>query len=199
MSKRRIRNMKSLQFWADRAQLDSRENAAKVLDLYKAGKIRDVTTARTLLEEFSATNSKTRGKAARRFQKIQDNLEKHGLISQPAIRKKKLRDAQKKATYSTRIVVYEINQGEKENKEVAETTKTKYFKGFKQTYTGTVLLTVPSDEVEQTDVLFDQVKGKLVRAKGERDQFYELVSVLEMNPELNEFWSVTGYQPDGIF
>ena len=73
MSKTRIRNTKSLQFWVDRARLDSRDDATKTLELYKTGKIRDVTTARNLLEEFAATNSKTRAKAARRLQKIQDN------------------------------------------------------------------------------------------------------------------------------
>ena len=76
-------------------------------------------------------------------------MEKHGLTSQSAIRKKKFRDAQKKAQYSAKVALYEINKGEKENKEIAETTKTKYFKGLRQTYTGTVLLTVPGDKIQK--------------------------------------------------
>ena len=66
-------------------------------------------------------------------------------MSQSATRKKRLREAQKKAQYSAKVVLYEIKKGEKENKEIAETTKTKYFKGLGQTFTGTVLLAVPGD------------------------------------------------------
>ena len=125
MSKTRLRNTKSLQFWVNKARLDGRENAVKTAELYQSGKIRDVTTARNLLEQCADTNSKTRAKAKRRLQKIQDNLENHGLISQSAIRKKKLREAQKKAQYSAKVVLYQISKNEKSNKEIAETTKTK--------------------------------------------------------------------------
>ena len=69
MSKTRVRNTKSLQFWGNKARLDSRGNAVKTSELHQSGKIRDVTTARNLLEQFADTNSKTRGKARRRLQK----------------------------------------------------------------------------------------------------------------------------------
>ena len=89
MSKSRLRNVKSLQYWVNSAHTDSKEQANKVLDLYQSGKMRDVTTARNLLIEFAASNSKTRGKANRRLQKIQQNIETHGVISQAAIAKKR--------------------------------------------------------------------------------------------------------------
>jgi len=196
MSKTRIRNTKSLQYWVDRARLDSRDNATKTLELYKSGKIRDVTTARNLLEQFAATNAKTRAKATQRLQKIQDNLEKHGLISQSAIRKKKLREAKKTAQYSAKVVLYEINKGEKENKEIAETTKTKYFKGLRQTYTGTVLLTIPGDKIQRVDELFEQVKGKLL--KKEEDGFHDMIDALSTNPDIKKFFEEYEYDPDAL-
>ena len=117
-SKTRLRNTKCLQFWVIKARIDSRENAVKTAELYQSGKIRDVTAARNLLVQLADTNPKTRAKAARRLQTIQSNLNKDGFIPQPAIRKKRLREAQKKTQYSAKVVLYQISKNEKHNKEI---------------------------------------------------------------------------------
>ena len=51
--------------------------------------VRDVSTARNILEQFADANSKTRGKANHTLQKIQGSLEKRGLISQAVTRSTK--------------------------------------------------------------------------------------------------------------
>ena len=196
MSKSRLRNVKSLQYWVNAARTDSKEQANKVLDLYQSGKMRDVTTARNLLIEFAASNSKTRGKANRRLQKIQQNIETHGVISQAAIAKKRRRA--KKSVISGKIILY-IKKNEKLGKEIAKQAGTRYFQGFRQTYAGNPTFDIHPDEVADTYEFLDPVKGKLIRAKEDKSLFEKMINdVLSTNKELHEYFIIRGYLPDAI-
>ena len=90
-------------------------------------------------------------------------------------------------------------------------TKTKYFKGYRQSYTGNPIFNIHPDNATETYEFLDEVKGKLLRAKEdevkgkptrpkeEGEQFDKMMDeVLSTNEELNEYFHIRGYRPDAI-
>ena len=190
------RNLKYLAFLARDAKPDTRAEADRVVKFYEDRKIKNITTAENYLLKLTSRKKNVRESGVRAFKKKEEDIQEFGLVSRRAIKKRKAA-LPKNVTFSLQHVFYRIDQ-DGTGKKRAQQTKTKYFQGYEQKYSGTDNITLKKSEEKKALELFEDIVGTFLEESQDPDRFNQLIKYEETNGEIRRAWEIEGYKPDAI-